>query len=219
MIDYIEGRDNVTTEGDHHESSIFNLFTKPKGGSPIPISNERLAYYAELCGVIRVPIDGGVKIYYDGNTITKNIPLILKALLEDFGIHLGDLPTDMSSLYKREEPVADSSNLKVNNTKVSTKELAYFGKSIVTGDFNGDGVKEVFIGAPGYSVPGVSEQGAVYLTNINLTDDINYASPHLTLEGEVYTRFGYSMEVLDINHDGIDDLVVSAPAYGHSNVT
>jgi len=35
-----------------------------------------------------------------------------------------------------------------------TKQLSYFGKSMAVGDFDGDGIKEVFIGAPGYSLKG-----------------------------------------------------------------
>ncbi len=34
-----------------------------------------------------------------------------------------------------------------------------------------------------------------------------------------YSRFGYSMVALDINRDGIDDLVVSAPAFGKGGAT
>jgi glycosylphosphatidylinositol phospholipase D len=82
---------------------------------------------------------------------------------------------------------------------------------MAAGDFNGDGVKEVFIGAPGYSTPGMQERGAVYLTDLNLAKKIDFTKPYLQLN-EVYARFGYSVVALDINHDGIDDLAVSAPA-------
>lgn len=34
-----------------------------------------------------------------------------------------------------------------------------------------------------------------------------------------YSRFGYSMVAMDINHDGIDDLIVSAPAFGKGGAT
>ena len=34
-----------------------------------------------------------------------------------------------------------------------------------------------------------------------------------------YSRFGYSMVAFDINRDGIDDLVVSAPAFGKGGPT
>lgn len=29
-----------------------------------------------------------------------------------------------------------------------------------------------------------------------------------------YSRFGFSLAAIDINRDGVDDLVVSAPSYG-----
>jgi hypothetical protein len=32
---------------------------------------------------------------------------------------------------------------------------------------------------------------------------------------EEYTRFGFSLTTVDINHDSIDDLVVSAPTQGN----
>jgi hypothetical protein len=42
------------------------------------------------------------------------------------------------------------------------------GKSIAIGDFNGNGVKdEIFIGAPGYSLKGYGQLGAVYYESLN----------------------------------------------------
>lgn len=56
------------------------------------------------------------------------------------------------------------------------------------------------------------------MTKPDLSEEIDYSDPHLELDIE-YTRFGYSMIALDINHDGIDDLVVSAPSQGKGGPT
>ena len=42
--------------------------------------------------------------------------------------------------------------------------------------------------------------------------------PHIIGE-ESYTRFGFALTALDINRDGIDDLVVSAPSFGKGGPT
>lgn len=54
----------------------------------------------------------------------------------------------------------------------STHELSYFGKSMAVGDFDGDGIEEVFVGAPGYSLPGFGQVGAIYLVSMNATNNI-----------------------------------------------
>jgi hypothetical protein len=41
------------------------------------------------------------------------------------------------------------------------------GNSLAVGDFNGDGKKELFFGAPGFATKGMSQQGAVYLTSLD----------------------------------------------------
>jgi len=51
--------------------------------------------------------------------------------------------------------------------------------------------------------------GAVFLETIDNGDED--LSPYL-VSNELYTRFRYALAALDINRDGVDDLVVSAPA-------
>jgi hypothetical protein len=103
----------------------------------------------------------------------------------------------------------------------STAKLSYFGKSIAVGDFDGDGNKEAFVGAPGYSLQGFGQLGAVYFQSLDVSQphpEIDSSKPHLTGQ-EQYTRFGFSLAALDLNNDGADDLVVSAPAFGLGGVT
>lgn len=55
--------------------------------------------------------------------------------------------------------------------------------------------------------------GGVYILNYNDTlNAINYSDP--TLIGAEYSKYGYKVTVVDIDHDGIDDQVISAPTDG-----
>jgi hypothetical protein len=87
--------------------------------------------------------------------------------------------------------------------------LSYFGKSVTYGDFDGDGVNEMVIGAPGYG----KARGAVYILKSESDLNLSYSDPLLVGYSD-FSRFGFSLTTVDLNHDGIDDLVVSAPISG-----
>ncbi|KAI9286546.1 hypothetical protein BC943DRAFT_320918 [Umbelopsis sp. AD052] len=91
--------------------------------------------------------------------------------------------------------------------------LAY---DIVLGDFNGDQYSDVAVSVPYYSAQQL-HSGAVVVVDgrkENLQPDNNdiFSSSSIQLKNHVAnSRFGWSMVVLDFNHDGIDDLAVASP--------
>jgi hypothetical protein len=94
-----------------------------------------------------------------------------------------------------------------------------FGWSLAAGDFNGNGLPDLAVGAPGEDPGGVPDGGAV---------QILYSSPRhvITTEGSQYwsqrgsgildepefdDRFGSALATGDFNGDGIDDLAIGVP--------
>jgi glycosylphosphatidylinositol phospholipase D len=103
---------------------------------------------------------------------------------------------------------------------------ARVGHRVVSGDFNGNGQLDVAISAPYYQH---EKTGAVFVLNSANSMIPNRESAHVQhdirnlsqviLEGNLaHGRFGWSMAVLDMNQDGIDDLAVSTPFQGHGRV-
>ncbi|OMJ29897.1 Phosphatidylinositol-glycan-specific phospholipase D [Smittium culicis] len=117
------------------------------------------------------------------------------------------------------------------------------GKSIAFGDFAGNNKSQIAIGAPFYFDNNIKSQvGAVFISNLDsftdskkdyqiekiskrtmylpTLDEIDFKNK--TFDGNIsfsskdkFSMFGASLLTIDINNDGIDDLVVGAPwVYG-----
>ena len=85
-----------------------------------------------------------------------------------------------------------------------------FGHAVAAaGDVDGDEVRDVAIGAPGWG-PGLSNDGAVYVTDGDLASG-PASGAGLRLRGASAERFGYSLSSAgDVDSDGGDDLWVGA---------
>ncbi|WP_199552599.1 FG-GAP-like repeat-containing protein [Streptomyces sp. N35] len=86
------------------------------------------------------------------------------------------------------------------------------------GDFNGDGYRDLVLGAPWMTVSGHENAGAVVVVygakgGISATKRavITQNSPGVPGGSETYDGFGSSTDVADLNRDGYADLVVGTP--------
>ncbi len=90
----------------------------------------------------------------------------------------------------------------------------------VVGDFNGDGVDDIILGAPGVSRDATDNSGQAYLiygrTDGNFNTDLTSftANDGVVLMGELGSYGGGVVApVADVNGDGLDDLLIGAVGY------
>lgn len=88
---------------------------------------------------------------------------------------------------------------------------AYFGSSIAAVDVNGDGLKDLVVGAPFFSEKHAPNQGAIY---VFLHDKVSgiHSEFVFNFTGNARSQFGSTIASCgDIDNDGAEDFVVGAP--------
>jgi hypothetical protein len=151
-----------------------------------------------------------------------------------FGSSLG-WPSNISPLGSRHPtgpPVIFLASPLLGSETFRGERVGHFGATLVTGDFNGDGVLDLAVGAPEAALTGVRGSGAVTVfysqSSIGIPNNVSPGGrvhprggrtnqlmmPVVAadfMRGEEDAHFGHAIASGDIDGDGYDDLIVGAP--------
>ena len=90
------------------------------------------------------------------------------------------------------------------------RKHGHMGLSVVSGKFYNK--REQFVAGAPHVIRGESGTGEIYFYELNPTSDSLEIDRERTLSGGSFgAGYGFSLAVLDVNGDGLDDLLVSAP--------
>lgn len=116
-------------------------------------------------------------------------------------------------------PQLESESLNILAEWQGTQLGEYFGAALVAADINGDGLSDLVVGSPMYSLPDMPDIGQikVYLSSKGQVPQIS----NYVLDGSrsSYARFGTTLgSPGDLNFDGFHDVVAGAPWEGDGAV-
>lgn len=209
VIKIIEGTETEYNNNRRLLNSKTNLEKATLQKKLIEIINTDFEGFKDLLGVdYETKSNGDFEITHKNEINEKNINYLIYKV---FKAAYPKEKFDPKILYFKNDKLKPKNVSEASTAVKSNIPYSYFGKSVTFGDFDGDGKSEMIIGAPGF---GYLQEGAVYLTNENELSKIDFSKP--LLKGPLYSRFGFSLTTADLNHDGIDDLIVSAPSFGNN---
>lgn len=177
-------------------------------------------YYYNRAGEFPPQIKFPTKILQDGFDkdwfgFSLDIGDINNDSLDDLAIssfpYLGDKSNSKINIYLGGD---DLSNIPDSVISDPLNE-SLLASSVLLEDINGDNNAEIIIGAPGASLAKSADAGDVYIidTKFGLLPFYSIQDKKITtlINGENPDDwFGYSLEVLDFDNDGIHDLAISA---------